>query len=592
MQAVDVKGLLERHRHDPTRLVQMLREVQAAEGWISPTRITELAGALGLPRARVEGVAGFYAFFATTPVGAYRVLFSDNITDRMLGSVALRERLCAKLGVGPGEVRADARVSVAVTSCTGLCDQGPALLVNGHAIGRLTDARIDLIARCIEAQAPVEAWPPELFRIDDVIHRKDLILSSSLRPGEALRAAFARGADATLEELLRSGLRGRGGAGFTTGEKWRAAKLAPGPTRFVVCNADEGEPGTFKDRVLLSRYLDLVLDGMTVCGFAIGAQKGFIYLRGEYLFLQAPIEAALAARRKAHLLGRDVLGHRGFDFEVELHLGAGSYVCGEESALIESLEGKRGIPRSRPPYPVTHGYLGQPTVVNNVETLVAAALVTVNGGAWFAKHGTAKSPGTRVHSVSGDCARPGVYEFPMGLTVQELLDACGAKNAQAVQVSGPSGTLLGPAEFRRKLAFEDVATAGAFTIFGETRDLLDVSVNFAHFFAHESCGFCTPCRVGTTLLKKSIDAIAAERGTRRDVKVALRLAVLMRDTSHCALGHTACAHFLALHEKFKPTIDRRLSSLEFLPTFDLDEALAPAREVTGRDDGQAHLEDT
>jgi [NiFe] hydrogenase diaphorase moiety large subunit len=266
-------------------------------------------------------------------------------------------------------------------------------------------------------------------------------------------------------------------------------------------------------------------------------------------------------------------------------------VCGEESALIESLEGKRGIPRNRPPYPVTHGYLGQPTVVNNVETLAAAALIAVHGGAWFAAQGTPKSPGTRVHSVSGDCARPGLYEFPMGLSVQDLLDACGATNAQAVQVSGPSGTLLGPSEFHRRLAFEDVATAGSFMVFGPQRDLLDVSVNFAHFFAHESCGFCTPCRVGTTLLKKSIDALAAERGTRRDVKVAMRLAALMRDSSHCALGHTACTHFLTLHEKFKPTIDRRLSSLDFLPTFDLDEALAPAREVTGRDDRAAHLED-
>jgi [NiFe] hydrogenase diaphorase moiety large subunit len=180
----------------------------------------------------------------------------------------------------------------------------------------------------------------------------------------------------------------------------------------------------------------------------------------------------------------------------------------------------------------------------------------------------------------------------MGLSVKEMLDACGANNPQAVQVSGPSGTLLGPNEFHRRLSFEDVPTAGSFMVFGPDRDLLDVSVNFAHFFAHESCGFCTPCRVGTTLLKNSIDAIAAERGTRRDVKVALRLARLLRDSSHCALGHTACTHFLALHEKFKPTIDRRLSSLDFLPTFNLDDALAAAREVTGRDDRQAHLEDS
>jgi [NiFe] hydrogenase diaphorase moiety large subunit len=592
MPALDLADLLERHRHDPTRLVQVLRDVQQSAGWISPATITELAGRLGLPRARVEGVAGFYSFFSTTPAGQYRVLFSDCITDQLKGSLALRSRLCSTLRVKPGAVRDDGRVSVDLTSCTGLCEQGPALLVNGHAIARLTDERIELIARCIEARQPLEAWPAELFAIEDLVLRSDLLLASTLPRGQAVQAALQRGAEDTLAQVFRSKLRGRGGAGFGTGEKWAAAKAAPGPTRFVVCNADEGEPGTFKDRVLLRHHLDLVLDGMTVCALAIGAQRGFIYLRGEYLFLREPIEAALAARRRAHLLGRDVLGHRGFDFDVELHLGAGAYICGEESALIESLEGKRGIPRNRPPYPVTHGYLQQPTVVNNVETLAAAALIAVNGGDWFARVGTAKSTGTRVHSVSGDCARPGLYEFPFGVTVKDLLEACGAKDPQAVQVGGPSGVLLGPNEFGRRLAFEDVPSAGAFMVFGAQRDLLDVVVSFVHFFAHESCGFCTPCRVGTTELKASLDAIRAGRGTRRDVKVALRLAALMRETSACGLGHTACNPFLALHEKFKPTLDRRLSSLDFVSTFDLDEALAPAREVTGRDDRFAHLEES
>ncbi len=592
MRALDLAALLERHHHDPTRLVQILRDVQEAASWISPATITELAGRLGLPRAKVEGVAGFYSFFATRPLGDYRVLFSDDITDQFLGSHALRERLCAALKVKPGEVRADGRVSVGLTSCTGLCEQGPAILVNGRAIARLDAARVDLVAQCIEAGTPVDAWPAELFVIDDAIHRRDVLLSSNIAAGQALRAALARGADPMLEEIRRARLRGRGGAGFTTADKWQAAKAAPGPTRFVVCNADEGEPGTFKDRVLLRHQLDLVLDGMTLAAFAIGAQKGFLYLRGEYLFLQAPIEAALQARRAAHLLGRNVLGQRGFDFELELHLGAGAYVCGEESALIESLEGKRGIPRNRPPWPVTHGYLQQPTVVNNVETFASAALIALRGGDWFASLGTPKSSGTRIHSISGDCARPGLYEFPMGVTVKELLDACGAPDAQAVQVGGPSGQLLAPLEFGRRLCFEDVPSAGAFVVFGPQRDLLDVLVNFAHFFAHESCGFCTPCRAGTTLMKRSVDAIASGHGTRRDVKDALRVSKLLRDASHCGLGHSACAPFLALHEKFKPTLERRLSSLDFLPTFSLDDALAPAREVTGRDDRGAHLEES
>lgn len=591
MRAHDLTSVLERHHFDPTRLVQILRDVQELAGSISPQAMTELAGRLGLPRARVEGVAGFYAFLATTPKGQYRVLFSDNITDELSGSVALRERMCDAFGVSPGVVSEDGRVSVDLTSCTGLCDQGPAMLVNGRAIGRLTEDRVDTIVELIRSEAPLPSWPKELFAIELNVFRKDMLLSASLQPGDAVRAALQRGAEASLEEVKRAGLRGRGGAGFSTGVKWEAARCAAGPTRFVVCNADEGEPGTFKDRVLLTGHLELVLDGMTTCAFAIGAQKGFVYLRGEYLFLKEPIEAALAARRKAHLLGRDVLGRRGFDFDVELHLGAGAYVCGEESALLESLEGERGIPRNRPPFPVTHGYLRQPTVVNNVETLAAAALVVKHGAPWYRSRGTAKSPGTKVFSVSGDCTRPGVYEYPFGVTVKQVLDEAGARDIQAVQVGGPAGVLLSHAELGRSLAYEEVLGSGSIMVFDAHRDMLDVVVNFSRFFAHESCGFCTPCRVGTTLLKRSLAALASGKGTKKDLKDALRISRLLKDTSHCGLGHSACNPMLDLHAKFKPSIERRLSSLEIQPTFDLDDALAPARELTGRDDAQAHLED-
>ncbi|MBK7859166.1 MAG: NAD(P)H-dependent oxidoreductase subunit E [Archangiaceae bacterium] len=572
--------------------MQMLREVQAAAGWVSPEVITELAKGLTLPRARVEGVATFYTLLATRPRGEYQVLFADNIIERFHGSVALRERLCAALGVAPGALRPDGRVSVGTTSCIGLSDQPASLLVNGLAIARLTVERVDAIAALIGQRAPLDQWPAELFHVDEPIRRAGLLLGAHLEPGAAVRAALARSSEALLEELKRSKLRGRGGAGFSTHDKWRAARDAPGPTRFVVCNADEGEPGTFKDRTLLRRQLDAVLDGMTVAAHAIGAQRGFIYLRGEYLFIAPAIEAALAARRAAHLLGRDVLGRTGFDFDLELHLGAGAYVCGEESALLESLEGRRGIPRRRPPYPVTHGYLQRPTVVNNVETFASVAHVALAGGARFAELGTERSTGTRVHSVSGDCARPGLYELPMGASVRELLDACGAEAPiQAVQVGGPSRTLLSPRELDRALCFEDLPSAGAFMVFGPQRDLLEVVASFARFFAHESCGFCTPCRVGTTQLQGAVDALVGGRGTRRDVRHALRLCALMRDASHCGLGTTAGRPFMQLYEKFKPTIERSLSSLEFRPTFDLDEALAPARALTGRDDERAHLED-
>ena len=267
-----------------------------------------------------------------------------------------------------------------------------------------------------------------------------------------------------LVEVKASGLRGRGGAGFATGLKWEACRNAQGKAHYVVCNADEGEPGTFKDRVLLTSYADLVFEGMTLCALAVGAQQGFLYLRGEYRYLLDHLNAVLERRREKNMLGKNILGQAGFDFDIEIHLGAGAYICGEESALIESLEGKRGTPRNRPPFPVTHGYLDQPTVVNNVETFCCRAAIAHRRGSLRAI-GTAKSTGSKLISVSGDCARPGIYEYPFGVTVREMLEDCGAVNTQAVQVSGPSGICVGEKEFHRKLAFEDMPTAGAFMVF-------------------------------------------------------------------------------------------------------------------------------
>jgi [NiFe] hydrogenase diaphorase moiety large subunit len=284
-----------------------------------------------------------------------------------------------------------------------------------------------------------------------------------------------------------------------------------------------------------------------------------------------------------------VAGCAELDFDVELHVGAGAYVCGEESALLESLEGKRGIPRNRPPYPVTHGYLGKPTVVNNVETLLAVAHLAKHGGAWFRAAGTPKSAGTKLLSVSGDVARPGIYEVPFGVSIRSVLQEAGAQAPQAVQVGGPSGVLLAAHEFERKLGFEDVPSAGAFMVFDQTRDILAVANNFARFFAHESCGFCTPCRVGTTLGRQLMERIVRGKGSRRDVKDLLRVSQLLKSASHCGLGTTAANPVLDALAKFRPSFDHALASLEAQPAFDLDESLAPAREATARDDAGAHF---
>jgi [NiFe] hydrogenase diaphorase moiety large subunit len=466
-------------------------------------------------------------------------------------------------------------------------------LVNGRALTRMSAERIDRISELIRSQAPLADWPSEYFVVEDNIRRRDALLGTQWPAGEAIRAAIARGAEAMLGEMKISNLRGRGGAGFTTHIKWESARRAVGsgelPTRYVVCNADEGEPGTFKDRVLLTSYADLVFDGMSVAGVTIGATKGLLYLRGEYAYLLPALRENLAARRRSGLLGQALCGQAGLDFEIEIHLGAGAYVCGEESALLESLEGKRGVPRIRPPFPVTKGYLGQPTVVNNVETLTKAALIAVNGGAWFAGLGTKQSTGTKLLSISGDVEAPGIYEYPFGVSLAKVLNDCGAGNAQAVQVSGPSGSCLATHEFSRHIAFEDVPTAGAFMVFGAHRDMFEVARNFAHFFAHESCGFCTPCRVGTSLVANCMDKIANGQGSQYDINEIFKIHRLLHAASHCGLGQSACnALFDTLH-KFRPAYEQRLRSLDFEPAFDLDQALAAARQMTGRDDPAAHF---
>jgi [NiFe] hydrogenase diaphorase moiety large subunit len=539
----------------------------------------------------VEGVAGFYRFFHTQPAGAYRVLFSDNVTDRMLGSQALMADLCRRLGVAPGRVGADGLVSVDGTSCTGLCDQGPALLVNHHhVITRLDAERVAQLAGLVRARVPVEQWPAAWFEVQDNVRRADLLLGEPAAPGAALSAALARGPEGLLAEMKRSNLRGRGGAGFVTGLKWELCRAAPGQEHVVVCNADEGEPGTFKDRVLLRSRADAVFEGMTIAAHAIGARRGLVYLRGEYRFLLESLQAVLKRRRETRLLGRAILGREGFNFDIAIHMGAGAYVCGEESSLIESLEGKRGTPRIRPPFPVEHGYLGQPTIVNNVETFCAAEHIALQGGAWWASIGTPKSTGTKIHSVSGDCECPGLYEYPFGTRVGRILEDCGARDTQAVQVGGPSGVCLSAFEFGRRIAFEDVPTAGAFMVFDRSRDMFEVARGFAHFFAHESCGFCTPCRVGTALVVKRMDKLAEGHGSRHDIDVLFELDKLMHTATHCGLGATACNPLRDTILKFRPAYEQRLKSLHFEPGFDVDAELSIARRMTGRDDPGAHLE--
>ncbi len=593
--AAAVARAIERWGPAPHRLLQVLRAAQEGLGWLPPAALTAAARGLGVPLAQVRGVVAFYAFLHAEPRGEYRLLFSDDVPDRMAGAGERLAWLCERLWLEPGRLSEDGLVSVDRTPGLGLCDQAPALLVNDRPVTRLTPARAEQLCELMLARTPVTAWPAELFEVEENVRRADVLLGDRTAPGEAVRAAIARGdaagsgPQALLDEIKAAKLLGRGGAGFTTGVKWESCSRRPVTPRVVVCNADEGEPGTFKDRLLLRRHFDLVVEGMTVAAWGIGAALGFVYLRGEYRWLLDAMQETLARRREQGLLGASICGRAGFDFDVEIHVGAGSYVCGEASALVESLEGKRGIPRNRPPRLAEVGYLGLPTIVNNVESYCAAALIARHGADWFRARGTARSAGTKLLSVSGDCERPGVYEYPLGVRIDEVLADCGGADAIAVQAGGPSGACLGKDEFGRRIAFEDVETGGAFVVFGQRRDMFEIARHYTHFFAEESCGFCTPCRVGTSLLRNVVDKIASGKGSQHDLARIEQLGRLMRVASHCGLGESAPRPLLDTLRRFRPAYERRLGSSALEPAFDLDGALDRARRMTGRDDQGAHL---
>lgn len=582
-----LRRIAARYRDDPIQLLQMLRAVQASYSFVPHEAITFLAAYLHVPLAQVQGVVEFYHFLHLTPRGRYDVVFSDSITDHMLGSRVLATRLCERLGVTPGAPRGDGQVTVDFTSCTGLCDQGPAGLVNGLAVTRLSAARVDEMADLIDAGIGLEAWPREWFSVQDNIRRPGVIFSTPVAPGQAILATLQRGAEAMLRELDIASLRGRGGSGFKTAQKWRVCREAKGDAHFVVCNADEGEPGTFKDRVLLTRLADQLFEGMTLAGYVVGSQQGFLYLRGEYQYLIPHLEGVLTRRRESGLLGAKILG-TGFSFDIAICLGAGAYICGEESALIESLEGKRGQARVRPPFPVIRGYAQKPTTVNNVQTFIQAAQIAVLGGNWFAGQGTDQSRGTVLLSISGDVARRGVYEYPFGVSVAEVLADCGAQSVQAIQVGGPSGHTVGAEALQRTICFEDLSTTGSFIVFDSLRDMAVVAQNFTRFFQHESCGFCTPCRVGTTLLRKLIDRVCSGHATAADLDEIRATGEVTRHLSHCGLGQTAANPLRDTLRLFPAAYTSKLVAGDGNPGFDLDAELAEARQISGRNDPAAH----
>ena len=368
-----------------------------------------------------------------------------------------------------------------------------------------------------------------------------------LTPGLALKKAYSYSPEKIIKQLKDSQLRGRGGAGFPTGIKWEHALKTTSKNKYVICNADEGEPGTFKDRFLLERFPEAIFDSILISAHAIKAKKAILYLRGEYSFLKDKLQNTFLNRQKENL----PLANK---IDLKIFLGSGAYICGEETALIESLEGKRGEPRDRPPYPVEAGFNEKPTIVNNVETLLWVNSILEFGPSWFNSVGTESSKGYKILSISGDCANPGVYEFPFGTTIEELLNAVEAQNTKAIQAGGASGICIPQKDFSRKIAFEDISTSGSIIIFNQNRDMLKVLKNFMEFLIDESCGQCTPCREGLPILLDGVNRLISGNCQAEYLAHLQELGETLKIASKCGLGQSAPNAFLSIINNFDKEI--------------------------------------
>jgi NADH-quinone oxidoreductase subunit F len=551
-----------RSRRD--ELLPALWGLQEHVGWISPGAMNYVCERLSLPPAEVYGVATFYAMLSTEPRPPRVVHVCDDLACRCAGSMDIEAVLEERFGPA-GDLSADGSATWLRSPCLGQCDRAPAALVSvasGHPEEHVV-APLSAAAALALLDGDAVDWDPvtRLPQHDDpglvLLRRVGVVDPASLdayraRGGyAALREAIRLGPEGVLAELKASKLQGRGGAAFPTAVKWDAVARQPARPHYVICNADESEPGTFKDRVVIEGDPFAVIEAMTIAGFTVGAERGFVYLRGEYPQAHRILAAAIDEARERGFLGPDVMGE-GFAFDLEIRRGAGAYICGEETAIFNSIEGLRGEPRSKPPFPVVSGVFGKPTVINNVETLVNVLPIVIGGGEPFAAIGTEVSTGTKLFCVSGNVVRPGTYEVPFGTTLRQLLELAGGvpagRSLQAVLLGGAAGGFVGPGELDLPLTLEGARAAkttlgsGVVLVMDDTVDLPGMLRRIAAFFRDESCGQCVPCRVGTVRQEELVARLAAGRpmGNVSDELALLRdLGQCMRDASICGLGQTA-----------------------------------------------------
>lgn len=540
-----------------TQMLNRLWEFQRAKHYISDADITTLAKDYDISEIEVEGIVSFYHFFHRKHAGKFTIYLNNSMTSQMKGFNRILEAFERETAAKVGSTDPTGTFGLFLTPCIGLSDQEPAALINFYPFTNLNTLKVREIITKLKKGVPIEEicdHPKE--NIHYTTDKQPGIFFSDFKSGSAISKLVALQKVGVINKLKNTRLSGRGGAFYPTWMKWQAAADEETTPKVVVCNADEGEPGTFKDRVLLQKVPETVIEGMIACAYAIGASFGLIYLRAEYTWLHDKVEKALQKYRDKGLLGNSCGGITNFNFDIRLQLGAGSYVCGEETALLESAEGKRGEPRTRWFYPVQKGYLNLPTVVNNVETFCAATRIIQYGEDHFRSYGIEKSPGTKIISVSGDCKYPGIYEIEWGMTLGDLLDKCGAEEPYYIQESGPSGTVLTVDESDTPFAMfaefftQHIRCGGALTIFNKNRDILDILLNYADFYKQESCGICTPCRAGNYFIERKLERIKNGLASDDDIEELNQWSLIMRHTSRCGLGKTATNSLINTLEKF------------------------------------------
>jgi [NiFe] hydrogenase diaphorase moiety large subunit len=590
-----IQQIIDRYDANPARLMDILLDIKDEKGYIPHELNQSLANAIGISKASLEEMLSFYHFYPQMPVGKYTIYLNNSVVANMMGREQVKKTFEEEAGIKINNVSSDGLIGLFDTSCIGMSDQEPAAIINGKIFVNITPFRVKEIIRDMKAGKPVEQMylanfgdgnnSSELVMsvVGNHIKRKGPVIWDPYSPGEAIGKAVKMNPGEVIDEIKHANLRGRGGAGFPTGLKWEFCSKSQGDQKYVICNADEGEPGTFKDRVILTEMPKLVFEGMALAAYSTGATEGIIYIRYEYKYLQKYLEEILEELRAEKIIGKDIGGLKGFDFDIRIQFGAGAYVCGEESALLESAEGKRGEPRDRPPFPVDKGYLEQPTVINNVETLCSVVKIIKYGSEWYTSFGTKESSGTKLLSISGDCRFPGIYEIEWGYSIYDIIQMVGATDVQAIQVGGPSGVLIGPNEFRRKLGYEDLATGGSFIIFNKSRNLLeDVVLNFMEFFIEESCGSCSICRNLPFILKNKLLKMLNGNGVMQDIEDLHEWSKLCK-FNRCGLGQTAANPVITSIQNFRHLYEEIASKdKEYETGFSLAEAVRESCEASGR----------